>query len=88
MHIEVLQHDLFEQCLEIRSRLVSVDVRVAVQSQDGADIGVFELQRALRASLQHREQSFVVLALVYQSASQQVAEHLKVVGHRRLNYVA
>ncbi len=36
----------------------------------------------------HGAQSFVVLALVHPRAGQLVAEHVKVVGHSRLNFVA
>ena len=42
MDVEVLQHRLLEKRLEVEAGLVAVDVRIAVQRQDGADVRVLE----------------------------------------------
>ena len=47
MDIEVLQDSLLEQRLEVESRLVAVDVWVAVQSQNSADVSVLEFDEPL-----------------------------------------
>ena len=52
MNVDELEHDLFEQGLKIETRLVAVDIRIAIQSQDGTNILVFELDGAFRPSYQ------------------------------------
>jgi hypothetical protein len=42
MDVEVLQHRLLEKRLKVEAGLLAVDVRIAVQRQDGADVRVLE----------------------------------------------
>jgi hypothetical protein len=45
--VEELQNDLLEHCLKVEARLIAVDIRIAVNRQDRADVRVLEFDRAL-----------------------------------------
>jgi hypothetical protein len=87
MHIEVLEDDLLEQRLEVEPRLVPVDVRIPVQGQNSADVGVLEFDGAFRSIPKQPPKTLVVLRLVDAQAGQLVAEQREVIADRGLDFL-
>jgi hypothetical protein len=88
MHVQIIQDDLLEQRLEVESRLVPVDVRVAAQGQNSADVGVLELDRSFRSASEQSTQPLIVLRLVDAKARELVAKHREIVADGGLDLLA
>jgi hypothetical protein len=87
MPVEELLNDLLEQTLVVAARLVAVDVWPAVDGEDGADVGVLELDRAVGAAIQLRRQPPPMLGLGVRHTAVLLQEHREVVGDYRLDLV-
>ena len=88
MGIEVLEDNLLEQRLEVESRLITVDVRVAVKGQNGTDVRVLEFDGAFRSALKQAPKTFVVPRLIDAQTCEFVAKHREVVANRGLDFFA
>ncbi len=80
MDIEELQDSEVEQRLEIESGLVPVDVWMAVQSQNGADVSVLEFDGTFRSIPKQAATTFgrAPRWLTRSRSGQRVAEHSEV----------